>query len=58
MRLVAESLAQPGNLAMAALFAFYVAQWTSIMVWLPTFLVDEHRPLGRRGGATRPRSSC
>jgi sugar phosphate permease len=25
------------------LFAFYVAQWTSIMVWLPTFLVDEHR---------------
>jgi sugar phosphate permease len=28
---------------MALLFAFYVAQWTSIMVWLPTFLVDEHR---------------
>jgi DHA1 family inner membrane transport protein len=43
MRLVAESLASPGNLAMAALFAFYVAQWTSIMIWLPTFLIDEHR---------------
>jgi DHA1 family inner membrane transport protein len=43
MRLVAESLARSGNLAMAALFAFYVAQWTSIMVWLPTFLIDEHR---------------
>jgi DHA1 family inner membrane transport protein len=43
MRLVAESLARGGNLAMAALFAFYVAQWTSIMVWLPTFLIDEHR---------------
>ena len=43
MRLVAESLKNPGNLAMALLFAFYVAQWTSIMVWLPTFLVDEHR---------------
>ena len=43
MRLVAESLASPGNLVMAALFAFYVAQWTSIMVWLPTFLIDEHR---------------
>ena len=43
MRLVVESLKNPGNLAMALLFAFYVAQWTSIMVWLPTFLVDEHR---------------
>jgi MFS family permease len=43
MRLVAESLARAGNIAMALLFAFYVAQWTSIMVWLPTFLVDEHR---------------
>jgi MFS family permease len=43
MRLVAESLARPGNLVMAALFAFYVAQWTSIMVWLPTLLIDEHR---------------
>jgi nitrate/nitrite transporter NarK len=43
MRLVAESLASRGNIAMALLFAFYVAQWTSIMVWLPTFLVDEHR---------------
>lgn len=41
LRLVAESLTR-GNLAMAALFACYVAQWTSIMVWLPTFLVDEH----------------
>jgi DHA1 family inner membrane transport protein len=46
MRLVAESLANRGNLAMAVLFAFYVAQWTSIMVWLPTFLVDEHRLSG------------
>jgi MFS family permease len=41
MRLVVESLAQPGNIAMALLFAFYVSQWTSIMVWLPTFL-GEH----------------
>jgi MFS family permease len=43
MRLVVESLANRGNLVMAALFALYVAQWTSIMVWLPTFLIDEHR---------------
>jgi MFS family permease len=43
IRLVAESLRNAGNIAMALLFAFYVAQWTSIMVWLPTFLVDEHR---------------
>ena len=28
---------------MAALFACYVAQWTSVMIWLPTFLIDEHR---------------
>ncbi|MGQ0545089.1 MAG: MFS transporter [Betaproteobacteria bacterium] len=42
LSLVIESLAQKGNLAMAALFAFYVAQWTSAMIWLPTFLVDEH----------------
>jgi predicted MFS family arabinose efflux permease len=41
LRLVVESLTR-GNLTMAALFACYVAQWTSIMVWLPTFLVDEH----------------
>ena len=43
VRLVVESLASPGNLAMATLFALYVAQWTSIMIWLPTFLIDEHR---------------
>ena len=45
LRLVVESLAQPGNIAMALLFAFYVAQWTSVMVWLPTFL-------GERGLST------
>ncbi|HYL88332.1 MAG TPA: MFS transporter [Burkholderiales bacterium] len=39
-RLVTESLTQPGNIALAILFAFYVAQWTSIMVWLPTFLIE------------------
>jgi MFS family permease len=43
MRLIVESLARSGNLVMATLFAFYVAQWTSIMVWLPTFLIEEHR---------------
>jgi MFS family permease len=41
LRLLAESLAHPANLALAALFAFYVSQWASVMVWLPTFLVDE-----------------
>jgi MFS family permease len=41
LRLVAESLAQRGNLVMALLFACYVAQWTTVMVWLPTFL-SEH----------------
>ena len=42
VRLLVESLAQKGNLVLAALFAFYVAQWSSVMIWLPTFLVDEH----------------
>jgi nitrate/nitrite transporter NarK len=41
-RLIAEALAQPGNLVMAALFGCYVAQWTSVMIWLPTFLIEEH----------------
>ncbi len=40
LRLIVESLRQPGNIALALLFACYVAQWTSIMVWLPTFLVE------------------
>ena len=39
-RLVTESLARPGNVFMSLLFACYVAQWTSIMVWLPTFLAE------------------
>ena len=41
LRLVAESVRQKGNVAMALLFACYVAQWTSIMVWLPTFLTEQ-----------------
>ncbi|MEK7215970.1 MAG: MFS transporter, partial [Chloroflexota bacterium] len=40
-RLIVESLAQRANLVLALLFAFYVAQWASVMIWLPTFLVDE-----------------
>jgi len=40
-RLISETLAQRGNLVLAALFALYVSQWSSVMVWLPTFLVDE-----------------
>jgi MFS transporter, DHA1 family, inner membrane transport protein len=43
LRLVVESVARKGNLVMALLFLCYVAQWTSVMLWLPTFLVDEHR---------------
>ena len=46
MRLVVESLRNAGNITMALLFAFYVAQWTSIMIWLPTFLIEEHRLAG------------
>jgi MFS family permease len=41
LRLITESLAQPGNIALSLLFMFYVSQWASVMIWLPTFLVDE-----------------
>ena len=41
MKLVLESLARPASWALALLFAFYVAQWTSVMIWLPTYLVGE-----------------
>jgi len=41
MRLIAESLAQRGNIVLALLFALYVSQWSSVMIWLPTFLIDE-----------------
>jgi MFS family permease len=41
LKLVLESLSQKGSLALALLFAFYVAQWSSVMIWLPTFLVDQ-----------------
>ena len=41
LRLAVESLRQPGSLVLTVLFCFYVAQWTSVMVWLPTFVVDE-----------------
>jgi MFS family permease len=39
--LIAETLARRGNIVLALLFVFYVSQWVSVMLWLPTFLVDE-----------------
>lgn len=41
LRLVAESVARPGIVVLALLFVCYVAQWVSVMIWLPTYLVDE-----------------
>jgi len=52
MKLVGESLAQKGSMVLALLFAFYVGQWTSIMVWLPTFLVEHHVSAGPAAAAT------
>lgn len=52
MRLVLESLAQKGNLAMALLFACYVAQWTTVMVWLPTFLTERGASTATAAAAT------
>ena len=41
VRLLIESLARPGSLALCLAFICYVGQWNSLMTWLPTFLVDE-----------------
>ncbi len=41
MRLVLESVTRPGSMALCLVFFCYVGQWTSMMIWLPTFLVDE-----------------
>lgn len=41
LRLLAESLARPGILALCLGFICYVGQWTSLMTWLPTFVVAE-----------------
>lgn len=46
-RLARESLAQPGSLLLCAAFIGYAAQWASILVWLPTFAIDE------RGASTQ-----
>jgi predicted MFS family arabinose efflux permease len=52
MRLVAESLSRKGSMVLALLFAFYVGQWTSVMVWLPTFLVEHEVTAGAAAVAT------
>jgi MFS family permease len=40
-RLIGESLLRPGILALCLAFICYTGQWTSLMTWLPTFVVDE-----------------
>jgi len=41
LRLLRESLVRPGSVALCVGFICYVGQWTSLMTWLPTFVVDE-----------------
>lgn len=41
LRLLTESVTRPGSLVLCVAFICYVGQWTSIMIWLPTFVVDE-----------------
>lgn len=41
LRLLTESIARPGPLALCLAFICYVGQWASVMTWLPTFAVDE-----------------
>ena len=50
LRLLTESMTQPGSLALCVAFFCYVGQWTSLMIWLPTFVVDE-RGLGQTPAA-------
>lgn len=38
---IGRTLAQPGIWLLAVFFMFYAAQWMALMVWLPTFLVEE-----------------
>ena len=38
---IAAALRQPGPWWVAAAMGCYTAQWSSVMVWLPTFLVQE-----------------
>jgi len=40
-RLARESLAQRGSLLLCLAFIGYAAQWASVLVWLPTFAIDE-----------------
>jgi len=40
LRAIAEGLRQPGPWWAAAAMGCYTAQWTAVMVWLPTFLVQ------------------
>ena len=39
--LIVESIKRPGSVALCVVFACYVGQWSSLMIWLPTFLADE-----------------
>lgn len=38
-----RTLAQPGIWLLSIFFMFYAAQWMALMVWLPTFLVEERQ---------------
>ncbi len=40
-RLARESLTAPGSLLLCLAFIGYAAQWASVLVWLPTFAIDE-----------------
>ncbi len=41
LRLLAESIVRPGSLALCVGFICYVGQWSSLMTWLPTYVVEE-----------------
>lgn len=40
-RLAAETLLHPGAIALSLSFFGYAAMWATVMIWLPTFAVDQ-----------------
>ncbi|HLS85879.1 MAG TPA: MFS transporter [Burkholderiales bacterium] len=52
LRLIGETLRCRGYIAMAALFALYVAQWTSVLILLPSYLVERGVTTGAAAIAT------
>lgn len=50
LQLARESLLSPGALALCLAFSGYAAMWASVMIWLPTFAVEQRGYSHAAGG--------